>query len=654
MTPARAQRSAYNNVYFILFRGLANSDPDYLQALEEDGEIVAVLRQAALYEYLYPDHAYLIENAIGELARLVGLEALQADAIAALNDLLPVYPRLSAPFLIAAQHLEEYVDCQALGICRQDLVDEIVAQVFPNRFVFDDGQLVFETALDLETIQVMYHAAKQVQAQFHRLLESAAPAPGDANETLYIKIYATNQEYVQFQRYLFDLGTNNGGIYIEGDATFYTYQRTAQESIFRLEELFRHEYVHYLAGRFIQEGLWGQTPLYQDCRMVWFDEGLAEFLAASTQADGVPVRRILVESIQQDGAARLDVAQILNSCYSDGFKFYRYSSLLFNFLYRHHRTQLLEMIDLVRAADVEGYDARLAALAADDALESSYQAFLDLQVNAVQELVDPSTSFPRLAALQSASAAQVQHAYRSTTGAMDADCSVVATQLNHRFGCTGQLPVPATASANRGAVNTYLGTRLDALIDASNAAPSLNNFAAMNCYFTTLDPTASTAASYHCDGPLRAPTVNLDTDGDGVSDQEDDFPADYLAWVDGDADGIVDPEEISDADMDGLPDGYERVFGFDPRDAADANVDTDADGVDNLQEFLRDTDPRDAASTTPTVDLKTTLRNDSGTLVANGVSSFNIYVGLRFSGARATTVQLHFTSSSPSTSRVSG
>ena len=101
-------------------------------------------------------------------------------------------------------------------------------------------------------------------------------------------------EYVGFQEFLFDLSTDNGGIYIEADATFYTYQRTSEESVFTLEELFRHEYVHYLAGRYIHQGLWGQTELYQDCRLTWFDEGLAEFLAGSTQAQGVAARRSVV------------------------------------------------------------------------------------------------------------------------------------------------------------------------------------------------------------------------------------------------------------------------------------------------------------------------------------------------------------------------
>ncbi len=51
-----------------------------------------------------------------------------------------------------------------------------------------------------------------------------------------------------------------------------------------------------------------------------------------------------------------------------------------------------------------------------------------------------------------------------------------------------------------------------------------------------------------------------------------------------------------DADGDGIPDGYERLYGLNPNDPSDAAGDLDGDGVNNLQEYLAGTDPRDATS----------------------------------------------------------
>jgi hypothetical protein len=52
----------------------------------------------------------------------------------------------------------------------------------------------------------------------------------------------------------------------------------------------------------------------------------------------------------------------------------------------------------------------------------------------------------------------------------------------------------------------------------------------------------------------------------------------------------------SDADQDGLPDGWETRYGLNPDEPADASIDADDDGVNNLGEFQSGTDPRDGSS----------------------------------------------------------
>lgn len=50
---------------------------------------------------------------------------------------------------------------------------------------------------------------------------------------------------------------------------------------------------------------------------------------------------------------------------------------------------------------------------------------------------------------------------------------------------------------------------------------------------------------------------------------------------------------VLDADGDGLPDEWEKKFGLNPGDAADANADKDNDGFTNMEEFQAKTDPTD-------------------------------------------------------------
>jgi len=50
---------------------------------------------------------------------------------------------------------------------------------------------------------------------------------------------------------------------------------------------------------------------------------------------------------------------------------------------------------------------------------------------------------------------------------------------------------------------------------------------------------------------------------------------------------------VLDADNDGMPDDWERKYGLDPKDPADADADKDGDDFTNLEEFQAKTDPTD-------------------------------------------------------------
>ena len=59
---------------------------------------------------------------------------------------------------------------------------------------------------------------------------------------------------------------------------------------------------------------------------------------------------------------------------------------------------------------------------------------------------------------------------------------------------------------------------------------------------------------------------------------------------------------VLDADGDGIPDEWERRYGLNPADAADASADADSDGFTNAEEFLAKTDPTDSKDHPPYVD----------------------------------------------------
>jgi len=110
------------------------------------------------------------------------------------------------------------------------------------------------------------------------------------------------------------------------------------------------------------------------------------------------------------------------------------------------------------------------------------------------------------------------------------------------------------------------------------------------------------------------PDPPLDTDGDGIPDDNDSFPSDAAASIDIDADGYPDewnlgksqvdsttglildlfPEDSlhhADSDGDGMPDGWEITWGLNLTNPKDATKDTDGDKISNYWEYVYGTNP---------------------------------------------------------------
>ncbi|MET9320582.1 collagenase [Streptomyces sp. NPDC003038] len=506
---AGAALAALSVNYLGIYPG--NQDAAFHAAVSADASYRATFKAFAGYTHLKGTaNSWVARDALGEYGRfgqVAGLrDPITADLGALLEPVKSAFGNGSEQWAKLVSWLNFYEACKPYGVCRED----IEKQIFPYAYTYDNGAIKVRTGLDRATVDQLYYAGKQVKAQFHRVLGTDQPLAGDPNSTLNIVLYGSRADYENYHPILTGYDTNNGGIYIEKGATFYTYQRRVpQDSSLTLEELFRHEYTHYLNGRYAVPGFFGEGPWYEGDRTTAMDEGTAEFFDGATRDNGIAVRKSLVKSIINDtagGGPRMSVEQVLNATYDgDGFRFYSYAGTFFEFLWTEKPSALREMYTHLRGNDVAAYDAWRHRMGADTYLQRDYDRFLDAQIAKVDQLFVPNTTFTPNDQLRDTALASVKSSFATATYNTP-DCVENGDPGKRRFTCTGRI----TANLKNWRSDDQNFKDMSETVDyfiLDRAGAASNNLADMNCSFGPLkiwENKASATSSYSCEGPLRS------------------------------------------------------------------------------------------------------------------------------------------------------
>ncbi|WCD89228.1 Microbial collagenase [Streptomyces xanthophaeus] len=487
-----------------------NQDAAFHAAVAADPSYRAAFKAFASYGHLKgTGNAWVARDALSEYGRFGQVAGLRDQTVADLGALLePVRVTFgdgSQPWAKIVTWLNFYEACKPYGVCKED----IEKRIFPHTYTYDNGAIKVRTGLDRATVDQLYYASKQVKAQYHRVLGTDQPLAGDPNATLNIVLYGSRADYENYHPILTGYDTNNGGIYIENGATFYTYQRRVpQDSSLTLEELFRHEYTHYLNGRYAVPGFFGEGPWYEGDRTTAMDEGTAEFFDGATRDNGIAVRKSLVKSIISDtagGGPRMSVEQLLNATYEgDGFRFYSYAGTFFEYLWAEQPSKLREMYTHLRNNDVAAYDAWRHRMGADTYLQRGYDRFLDAQIAKVDQLYVPNTTFTPVDQLRDSALASVKSSFATATYNTP-DCVENGEPGKRRFTCTGRI----TANLKNWRSDDQNFKDMSETVDyfiLDRAGAASNNLADMNCSFGPLEIWTNKVAgssSYSCEGPLR-------------------------------------------------------------------------------------------------------------------------------------------------------
>ncbi|WKD48131.1 collagenase [Microbulbifer spongiae] len=196
------------------------------------------------------------------------------------------------------------------------------------------------------------------ESDFHHKLQSRhKPVDKDHNDRLEVVVFDNYSQYNEYASLLFDINTNNGGMFLEGDPgkagnqarlfAFEAFWTNPDFSIWNLE----HEYVHYLDGRFNKRGGFGHFPSH----MVWWSEGLANYIAHGDHYDSA--ERDLRRTRPSEYPT---LEQIFSTTYADGTaRVYSWSYLAIRFLYQENPDNLVKLATHLREDNFEDYRNQL-------------------------------------------------------------------------------------------------------------------------------------------------------------------------------------------------------------------------------------------------------------------------------------------------------
>ncbi|MBY6019943.1 collagenase [Halomonas denitrificans] len=188
---------------------------------------------------------------------------------------------------------------------------------------------------------------------FHQLLGTGmTPVVNDYNTALEVVVFKNWSQYNAYGQLLFDISTDNGGMYIEGtpqaegnQARFFAFRGwwLPEFNIWNLN----HEYIHYLDGRYIKYGGFGHFP----GQMVWWAEGMAEYI--SKGEDNRQAQKLLQDT---DPAEWPSLETIFATEYDDGLdRTYRWSYMAVRYLAEQAPDSLVAITKPLKGDYAEGY-----------------------------------------------------------------------------------------------------------------------------------------------------------------------------------------------------------------------------------------------------------------------------------------------------------
>jgi microbial collagenase len=309
-------------------------------------------------DLLNTKNEWILRNTGGELARFLKYDCLYSQVSGYIKNQVAKYSSSSGEkvWAVMANNIDKYdsKNCAQYGVCnyKVNLEKKIlpITRTCPKTYV--DTFIVRAEAMSSTELDEVCTRLKAQESHFHNLVkDNWAPVVPDTNDKIEVVIFNNTEQYKFYAWLLFDIDTNNGGMYMEGDpsqagniARYYCFERPrgGKFDVWNLE----HEFSHYLDGRYNMKG--GFSDTNKD-RTVWWGEGFAEYAANKENYPSM---------VDDCKAKRYSLSTIFNNNYESGTtRVYHYGYLAARFMFERHRNDVSTILNYFRAGKNDEYQS---------------------------------------------------------------------------------------------------------------------------------------------------------------------------------------------------------------------------------------------------------------------------------------------------------
>ncbi|CAM3713020.1 M9 family metallopeptidase [Roseateles saccharophilus] len=360
-----AMNVLFNGNFQADYRAAVQNDPSYAQSLN-----AFLTRNLGL---IGGGNSYHLSNAMGELIRFVQYPAIGSQVRALGVGQMPNFPISSDntidAWMRAAAVVDQYdaANCNAYGTCNG--YAQVAQLKLPIRYACGTQYTIRAQAMTAQQLADTCTSVTNEAQYFFGLMgtDAAHPVANDNNTTLELVVFDNYGQYSRFSGYLFGNGTNNGGIFLEGDpaapgnqARFLAFRADWLAS-FEIWNL-NHEFTHYLDARYDMWGKFSDYPLYPNTNgianpSVWWIEGLAEYVSYSYRRAYYP------DATSRAQTAPLALSDVTGNTYDSGQpRVYNWGYLAVRYMLERQPAQDHAFVPMMRVGNYTGYSAQISAI----------------------------------------------------------------------------------------------------------------------------------------------------------------------------------------------------------------------------------------------------------------------------------------------------